>query len=259
MIRKGAQRKILLLATACRQDGVALSYPCAVCRAEAVRCLGLYSMLPDSPGESPVEAVAASRRVSLLRTALVFDPAPAVQEAAAQALCDLALLRCARELPHKHKMRTGASQCEQDLSAAQSCAGTSQCRHACLPLGRLSRCCPNIKRCEPGHERICSLGNLPRDQRVGQRTCVYCHAEGTPTWTRCTTRCLRTQTRRTARMRPRRSRLYWTCCSDASMTCPALKYRCTTVASAEALSCRVVLHGAPERNSKMLQGVEAGT
>ena len=61
------------------------------CRREAARCLGLLSMLP---GDNEADAVASSQRLALLRTALAFDSAPAVREAAAEALCDLALLRC---------------------------------------------------------------------------------------------------------------------------------------------------------------------
>ena len=83
--------------------GKTVSHP--GCRAEAVRCLGLYSMLPDTQSatsaESPMEAVAASQRVAMLRTAFVFDPALAVQEAAAKALCDLALLRHAHMCYHQ--------------------------------------------------------------------------------------------------------------------------------------------------------------
>ena len=60
------------------------------CRKEAVRCLGLLGLLPGSAkGEA-----ACSQRLALLRTALAVDSAPCVQEVAAQALCDLALLRC---------------------------------------------------------------------------------------------------------------------------------------------------------------------
>ena len=55
-----------------------------------MRCLGLLGLLPGS-----TEAEAASiQRLALLRTALSFDSAPQVREMAAQALCDLALLRC---------------------------------------------------------------------------------------------------------------------------------------------------------------------
>lgn len=60
------------------------------CREEAVRCLGLLGLLP---GSTEAEA-SSSQRLALLRTALSFDSAPQVQEMAAQALCDLALLRC---------------------------------------------------------------------------------------------------------------------------------------------------------------------
>ena len=83
-------------------------------RAEAVRCLGLYSMLPEAAqastlGDSPMEAVAVSQRVAMLRTALVFDPEPAVQEAAAKALCDLALLRHAPCAPHPYNNGSAVS------------------------------------------------------------------------------------------------------------------------------------------------------
>ena len=61
------------------------------CRVEAVRCLGLFSMLP---GAMDVNAVASSQRLALLRTALAFDSAAPVKEMAARALCDLALVRC---------------------------------------------------------------------------------------------------------------------------------------------------------------------
>lgn len=60
-------------------------------RREAVRCLGLFSMLP---GGMDADAVASSQHLALLRTALAFDSAPEVREVAAQAVCDLALLRC---------------------------------------------------------------------------------------------------------------------------------------------------------------------
>ena len=55
-----------------------------------MRCLGLFGLLPGSTGAE----VLCSQRLALLRTALSFDSAPQVQEMAAQALCDLALLRC---------------------------------------------------------------------------------------------------------------------------------------------------------------------
>lgn len=61
------------------------------CRREAIRCLGLFSMLL---GNDDADAVASSQRLALLRTALALDSAPAVREAAAEAVCDLALLRC---------------------------------------------------------------------------------------------------------------------------------------------------------------------
>lgn len=60
------------------------------CRKEAVGCLGLLGLLP---GSTEAEAV-CSQRLALLRTALIFDSAPQVQEIAAQALCDLVLIRC---------------------------------------------------------------------------------------------------------------------------------------------------------------------
>lgn len=66
-------------------------------RAEAVRCLGLYCLLPESTAllpdqDSPMAAaMGAAQRVALLRTALACDPAEGVREAAAMALCDLAL------------------------------------------------------------------------------------------------------------------------------------------------------------------------
>ena len=56
-----------------------------------MRCLGLFSLLP---GGVAAEAAAPSQRLALLRTALAFDGAAAVQDVAAQALCDLALIRC---------------------------------------------------------------------------------------------------------------------------------------------------------------------
>jgi HEAT repeat protein len=79
-------------------DGVPKNAAAAASRAEAVRCLGLYCLLPDaaSPDQdapSSMGAVGASQRVALLRAALVADPDSAVREAAAMALCDLALLR----------------------------------------------------------------------------------------------------------------------------------------------------------------------
>lgn len=61
------------------------------CRVEAVRCLGLFSMLP---GAMDADAIASSQRLALLRTALAFDSADSVKEMAARALCDLALVRC---------------------------------------------------------------------------------------------------------------------------------------------------------------------
>ena len=61
------------------------------CRMEAVRCLGLFSMLPSA---MDADGVASSQRLALLRTALAFDCAAPVKQMAAQALCDLALIRC---------------------------------------------------------------------------------------------------------------------------------------------------------------------
>ena len=60
------------------------------CRVEAVRCLGLFSMLPSAMDTG---GVASSQRLALLRTALAFDCAAPVKQMAAQALCDLALIR----------------------------------------------------------------------------------------------------------------------------------------------------------------------
>jgi hypothetical protein len=60
------------------------------CRVEAVRCLGLFSMLPSA---ADADAVASSQNLALLRTALASDCAGPVKEMAAQALCDMALVR----------------------------------------------------------------------------------------------------------------------------------------------------------------------
>ncbi len=49
-------------------------------------------------GGMEADGVASSQRLALLRTALVFDSAPQVQEIAAQAVCDLALLRCSTHI-----------------------------------------------------------------------------------------------------------------------------------------------------------------
>ena len=62
-----------------------------MCRREAVRCLGLLSMILNS---NEADAVASSQRLALLRTALAFDSVPAVREVAAEAVSDLALSRC---------------------------------------------------------------------------------------------------------------------------------------------------------------------
>lgn len=62
-----------------------------VCRAEAVRCTGLLCMLAD--GCDAAAAADCAQRIALLRTAFLADPGAAVREAAAKALCDLAVLR----------------------------------------------------------------------------------------------------------------------------------------------------------------------
>ncbi|BDA45173.1 probable condensin complex subunit 3 at N-terminal half [Coccomyxa sp. Obi] len=60
-------------------------------RAEAVRCTGLLCMLAD--GCDAAAAADCAQRIALLRTAFLADPGAAVREAAAKALCDLAVLR----------------------------------------------------------------------------------------------------------------------------------------------------------------------
>ncbi len=64
-------------------------------RAEAVRCAGLLCMLGDS---FQADASGCAQRIALLRTALLTDPRPRVCEAAARALCDLAVLRYAHRV-----------------------------------------------------------------------------------------------------------------------------------------------------------------
>jgi len=49
-------------------------------------------------GGMEADGVASSQRLALLRTALAFDSAPQVREIAAQAVCDLALLRCSTHI-----------------------------------------------------------------------------------------------------------------------------------------------------------------
>ena len=63
-------------------------------RAEAVRCAGLLCMLGDS---FQADAAGCSQRIALLRTALLTDARAPVCEAAARALCDLAVLRSSLE------------------------------------------------------------------------------------------------------------------------------------------------------------------
>lgn len=57
-------------------------------RQAGVRCLGLYCLLDGLEKPPPV---------AVLRTALAVD-VPAVRRVAAEALCDLALMRCAAPL-----------------------------------------------------------------------------------------------------------------------------------------------------------------
>lgn len=64
-------------------------------RAEAVRCAGLLCMLGDS---FQADASGCSQRIALLRTALLTDACASVCEAAARALCDLAVLRSSLEI-----------------------------------------------------------------------------------------------------------------------------------------------------------------
>ncbi|EIE21059.1 hypothetical protein COCSUDRAFT_43416 [Coccomyxa subellipsoidea C-169] len=68
-------------------------------RAEAVRCAGLLCMLGDS---FQADASGFAQRIALLRTALLTDLRPRVCEAAARALCDLAVLRGPRALDQRY-------------------------------------------------------------------------------------------------------------------------------------------------------------
>lgn len=56
-----------------------------------MRCTGLLCMLGD--GCEAAAAADCAQRIALLRTAFLADPGAAVREAAAKALCDLAVLR----------------------------------------------------------------------------------------------------------------------------------------------------------------------